>query len=304
MAEERLIDDDKDRKYKIRRNADGEDELIIDDTETPDDESDIPVFDIPVYLEDDDEAALLTPEQLAERERMRAEEQSAREEKIRIALEKAEKKLNEGDFESALYAVGKVNGVADGNGDYYCLKLKILSRNFTDFQSLEDCAESADGVKQFASAEQKQALKLLSSEYENRANEVEKTVAVLKEENERKKAERRTLFAERNTKAKRNLLISVLPFFALAVLAVIFATRLFSAENGTFVILTIVFAALAAIVLIAVLFALRKYLETNRNVKLNELDSSTKLGREYLGYKQQYEYLKRILDSFENDLSR
>ena len=78
MAEERLIDDDKDRKYKIRRNADGEDELIIDDTETPDDESDIPVFDIPVYLEDDDEAALLTPEQLAERERMRAEEQSAR----------------------------------------------------------------------------------------------------------------------------------------------------------------------------------------------------------------------------------
>ena len=304
MAEERLIDDDKDRKYKIRRNADGEDELIIDDTETPDDESDIPVFDIPVYLEDDDEAALLTPEQLAERERMRAEEQSAREEKIRIALEKAEKKLNEGDVESALYAVGKVNGVADGNGDYYCLKLKILSRNFTDFQSLEDCAESADGVKQFASAEQKQALKLLSSEYENRANEVEKTVAVLKEENERKKAERRTLFAERNTKAKRNLLISVLPFFALAVLAVIFATRLFSAENGTFVILTIVFAALAAIVLIAVLFALRKYLETNRNVKLNELDSSTKLGREYLGYKQQYEYLKRILDSFENDLSR
>ena len=33
MAEERLIDDDKDKKYKIRKNADGEDELYIDDTE-------------------------------------------------------------------------------------------------------------------------------------------------------------------------------------------------------------------------------------------------------------------------------
>ena len=30
MAEERLVDDDKDRKYKIRKNADGEDELVID----------------------------------------------------------------------------------------------------------------------------------------------------------------------------------------------------------------------------------------------------------------------------------
>ena len=36
MAEERLIDDDKDRKYKVIKNADGEDELVIDDT--PDEE--------------------------------------------------------------------------------------------------------------------------------------------------------------------------------------------------------------------------------------------------------------------------
>lgn len=304
MAEERLIDDDKDRKYKIRKNADGEDELVIDDTQTPDDESDIPVFDIPVYLEDDDEAAVLTPEQLAERERIRSEEEAARAEKIKSALEKAELKLEEGDFESALYAVGKVNGIADGNGDYYFLKLKILSRNFTDFQSLSECAETAGGVKEFSSSEQKQALKSLSSVYRNRANEAEKTATALKAENERKKSERRSVFAERKTKAQRNLLIAVLPFLVFVVLAIVFATRLFSAENGTFVVLTIVFSALAAIVFIAVLFTLRKFLEANRNVKLNELDSSTKLGREYLETQKQYEYLKIILDSFENDISR
>ena len=304
MAEERLIDDDKDRKYKIRKNADGEDELVIDDTQTPDDESDIPVFDIPVYLEDDDEAAVLTPEQLAERERIRSEEEAARAEKIKSALEKAELKLEEGDFESALYAVGKVNGIADGNGDYYFLKLKILSRNFTDFQSLSECAETAGGVKEFSSSEQKQALKSISTVYETRANEAEKTAAALKEENERKKSERRSVFAERKTKAQRNLLVTVLPFLAFVVLAIVFATRLFSAENGTFVVLTIVFSALAAIVFVAVLFTLRKFLEAARNVKLNELDSSTKLGREYLETQKQYEYLKRILDSFDDDLSR
>ena len=38
MAEERLIDDDKDRKYRIRKNENGEEELvIIDDVEEEED---------------------------------------------------------------------------------------------------------------------------------------------------------------------------------------------------------------------------------------------------------------------------
>ena len=73
MAEERLIDDDKDRKYKIRINEDGEEELVIDDT--PDeDESDIPVFQIPVYDEDDEDATSLSPQEFAEREKRKKEE--------------------------------------------------------------------------------------------------------------------------------------------------------------------------------------------------------------------------------------
>ena len=44
MAEERLIDDDKDRKYKIRKNADGEEELIVIDPEDgEEEESDIQI---------------------------------------------------------------------------------------------------------------------------------------------------------------------------------------------------------------------------------------------------------------------
>ena len=82
MAEERLIDDDKDRKYKIRKNADGEDELYIDDT--PDEEDDVimPVFAVPYDDEDDDEAVSLTPEQFAERERIKQEEREAREKRL------------------------------------------------------------------------------------------------------------------------------------------------------------------------------------------------------------------------------
>ena len=51
MAEERLIDDDKDRKYRIRVNENGEEELEIID---PDDVDEEPVFDMPDYEEDDE----------------------------------------------------------------------------------------------------------------------------------------------------------------------------------------------------------------------------------------------------------
>ena len=77
MAEERLIDDDKDKKYKIRKNAEGVDELYIDGE--PEEEL---TFEIPEFETDDEEAAVMTPEQLAAREKMREDEERRRVEKI------------------------------------------------------------------------------------------------------------------------------------------------------------------------------------------------------------------------------
>ena len=82
-----------------------------------------------------------------------------------------------------------------------------------------------------------------------------------------------------------------------------FSSLLFSADNGIYLILTIVFAALTFVVLVCTLITLRKFLDASRTVKLNEKDSSTKLGREYLRTKTECDYIKRILASFENDLS-
>ena len=49
MAEERLIDEDKDKKYRIKINADGEEELVIEGGEQqPEEEA---VFDVPVVEE-------------------------------------------------------------------------------------------------------------------------------------------------------------------------------------------------------------------------------------------------------------
>ena len=83
MAEERLIDDDKDRKYKIRVNEDGEEELIIAPQTAAEEAAEID-FEVPDFDDDDEEAAVMTPEQLAARQRRREEEAARRAKKFSL----------------------------------------------------------------------------------------------------------------------------------------------------------------------------------------------------------------------------
>ena len=66
MAEERLIDDDKDRKYKIRINENGEEELVIVDTE--DEEEELPEYGV-VTDEENSNSIEESEELAAQRER-------------------------------------------------------------------------------------------------------------------------------------------------------------------------------------------------------------------------------------------
>lgn len=299
MAEERLIDDDKDRKYKIRKNADGEDELVIDDT--PDEEEpEIPVFAVPEFDGDDEEAAVLTPEQLAERQRQREEEERRRAEKLAALLDEARAKIADGNFESALFAINQAAELKENDGEIYCLKLRILSRNFNDYTAVAECAEAADGVREYASAEQKEGLKKLASGLKKRIDETGARAKTLKEENEAKKAERREVFAAERSRAVKRLLAAGVPFIVFLVLAISFASVIFAMENGAFVIATIVFAALAVIAFIFTAVMLHGFWGAQRNYSLNEKDKSTKLGRQYLEVKAELEKLENIYSALEN----
>ena len=133
MAEERLIDDDKDKKYKIRKNAEGVDELYIDGE--PEEEL---TFEIPEFETDDEEAAVMTPEQLAAREKMREDEERRRVEKIANLIQKAERALEEGDYDSARYHLAEAAETDGKNGEIRFLQLKALTQNFTDFTLASD----------------------------------------------------------------------------------------------------------------------------------------------------------------------
>lgn len=297
MAEERLIDDDKDRKFKIIKNEDGEEELVLN--ENSEEQEETPVLDIYEYEDDED----LTAEQLAEKERLRQAKEEAERVKFYECIQKAQSFLDEGDFESALYNLNQADEFAEDTGEYHCLKLKILTRNFTDFTSLEKCEKASKGVKKFATAEQKAELFENSAPFKAKLKEVEDKTNKLYKENEQKKAERRSTFKELYKKAARNLTFAGVPFLIFTALLITFASMIFALENGAFLILTIVFGALNFIALIFTLIALRRFLEARRRVKLNERDTASKLGREYLSSKQELEQIKQILSSFENDLS-
>lgn len=301
MAEERLIDDDKDKKYKIRKNADGEDELVIDEGAGDDGESDIPLFEVSVFESDDEEAAQLTPEQFAERKRKAEEEQKLRAEKKSARLAAAREKFAAGDFEAALYEVNCAEEITPNDGEVYCVKLMALTRNFTDFTSLDDCVAAADGVRLHADEKQKSELQPFAAAkgFRKQVDEARAKTEMLATENERKKAVRRQVFADKKRRAITLFACAAVPFAALAVLAIVFASMIFAAENGLYLILTIAFGALAAVALIFVLITAHRLWDACRNCKLNETDLSTKLGREYLEAKAAFDKLNRIYSLFD-----
>lgn len=299
MAEERLIDDDKDRKYKIRINEDGEEELVIDESAEQEGESEIPVFEIPADGEDDEEAALLTPEQLAERERLKLEEQTKRKDAAEALYAKTVKSFDEGDFEAALYAVNRALELTPDDGRLWLYKLKTVSRNLTEFNSPESCAEAADGVAEFCSGEQKAELKTLTSALEERLAQAKTRTAELEIKNEAGKAERRDEFARMRKKSLIWLLASGIPFIVFTVAAIVFATMIFANEQGAFIIATAVAGGLAAVMLAVTAIAANKFWAAQRYVKLNERDNTTKIGRQYLESKSEADNLARVLQAIE-----
>lgn len=300
MAEERLIDDDKDRKYRIRKNADGEDELYI--VSSDDEKEDDAAYLVPELEEDDEEAAVLTPEELAEREREREEAEAARQKAIADYTVKAGEFFAIGDFDGAAYAAEQALGLNAEDGALNCLRLRAVTKDFNDFSRADDCAKAANGVKNYASDEQKAELCELSAEAEKRMHALASEVETLTKENDEKKSERRKFFLEKRKKALIFNAVTAIPFAACLFVALYFASVMFANLDYTNQIITFVFAGLAGVLFIATLFALRNLVKCQRNLSMNEKNSSTKLGRELEEKKAECALIEKVIASFKDGL--
>ncbi len=294
MAEERLIDDDKDKKYKIRKNAQGEDELYLE--ESPEEEV---TFEIPEFETDDEEAAVMTPEQLAARQKMLEEEQKRRAEKIADLISRANEAAEAENYEAARYHLAEAAEIDGENGEIRFLQLKTLTRGFTDYTLLDEAAEAAEGVKDYCTPEQKKELSEISAPLKERMEKTEAELNALGEENEAKKAERREVFKNKRKAALIAFTATAVPLLLCAICAAVVGSKINSVKDSTvFIAVTIVFAALAVIAFIATIFTAHNLWKTSQKVKRNENNQNTRLGREYEAKKTEFAELTAIYNSF------
>lgn len=295
MAEERMIDDDlnKDKKYRIRKNADGEDELYIDDS-VEETFEDLPAvaFDMP------EENGEITPE----REVIESEEGDYVPEQISNAcfeaVERAKKCIEEEDYISALKNIEEAQNSDPYDGAAWALKLTAVTRNFSEFSNVDDLVNIAEDVSKYCSDEYKAELAEKSAPLEGRIIELEERAASMHVEVEKKKTERRELFLSDRKRAVLWFSVTALPFIICLVVALAFTSVMFARQDGVNLIIMIVFASLAALFFIASLFTGRKLWAAMKKLSLNEKNSSTKLGREYESTLAEAEKLNTVLHSF------
>lgn len=298
MAEERLTDTDldKDKKYRIRKNADGEEELVIDDSAEEGDEE--VEFSVPEFSYDVENVENLTPEQYEEYLKKRAEEEALKEEAFKKHFEEAKTALENKEYETVLHHANAILEQDEQNAEALGYKLRALSRGFTDVIELAACADVADVLKETDDDDVKAGLlEDMEPFYTQELNSRKAQERQLSEENDAKKTERRVRFVQEKKIALRRFLCAAIPFAIFLALTIGFGCYVTARENGLFVIFTAVFGGLELIALVFTLITLHYLLDASRKVRLNERDSSTKLGRELIAVQTEIEQINRIFSA-------
>ncbi len=279
MAEERLIDRDKDEKYRIITNEKGEEELIIKEDEPAEPEE------IDYYYEEENE---LTEEQRLALEREAEEARLKKERDIIAFRESARRDVVEGKFATAMDAILALEDLDAADGEIYCLKLRAVTQNFTDFSDEPSISSAAAEVNSNATAMQR---KEIYDEYGEALKALrEQKGAEYAEVNEKFKAEqqaRRDILKPRRRVALIRFGIAIGAFLVFLITALCFSSIMFSNKEGTFIYVTVAFAILAFICLvIGVIFA-KGLINAVRMYNKNERDNTSKLGREK-AFKESY----------------
>ena len=299
MAEERLIDDDKDRKYKIRKNADGEDELYIDIEEGEEQEESVE-FEVPEFETDDEEAAVLTPEQFAERERLKKEEEAKKREKVGGLLSHARSLIAEQSYEGALYCITEAEELIENDGEIAAVKLLAVTENLRSFSG-EDVADAVEGVENYSTAEHRAELSEHLNKLNAQADGLSKEVEDLKITNEEKKAERREVFLNKRKKSLIFFAAAAVPFLVFLILGIYYATIMHAVKDGRNIIYTFVFFGIAGALFVVLLFAAHMLWDSAKKVSLNEKNSSTQIGRQYESKREQLSLILRVITALKGE---
>ncbi len=294
------------KKFVIRKNEDGEDELVYVGGELETDESEtdqegnviVDAYEVKEFEEDDEEAAVMTPEQLAEREKRRAEEKEKKQKQAAELLEKAMQCIEDKDFGGAVYSLSLAEEQDPDSTTIKCEKYRAACKDFTDWDAdIDEIAEAASDVGENCTPEEKADLLSKSAKVKDLIAETASRLNELSAENEQGKQEREEIFILLRRRAFRHFLYTAVPFLVALILGICFTPVMYANENGVFLILMIVFYAIAFVFLVASLITLHGLVNAQHKLKLNTKNSSTKIGRQFEETEAKYNTLRGIYES-------
>ena len=289
MAEERLIDDDKDKnkKYTVRTNADGEEEFVIFEPAPREGVGEV------ADMQFDEEYAFGNRSSV----RFGEEEDFAAEAKECMAR---------GSYSTALECVARAARLSPRDGETAALELRIYTRDMTDFShgALQGARSAVRRVAEYASKDTKERLKAMCAQPVG-AQPVGAAVRAacdradrLRAQNESAKMERESLFKAPFVRARKRFLLSLVPLALLTACTAVFVA-LFALYGGAYAVAAWICGGLAAVSFALSAFAARKLYITARRMAINRDDSRSRLGRECLAAEEDIKILRSILDAVE-----
>ncbi len=247
--------------------------------------------------EDDESLVNLTPEEAAEL--LKKREEKARQDKERYEKLKkdGEAALDNGDYKTARECFSKANEIFTDELDLNVGYMRAYSEDFTAFKDFEtvmevyeQCFESAG--EPFA----KRVKEGFGEKLQAQLTEWKKEEAQVSASFTAAQSERREFFSARAKKQNGALLKLSIPFFPALLVCVLSLCFINAIEGNLFVILAVVFGAIAAILLIPTLIAAKNAMNANRLLRENEDIYSTQEGRSLARLRNRIEGISFILN--------
>ena len=296
--EEKIIDEEIGRKIRIKKTLDGEMDVVDELAETTEElvegEEEY-AFELPEYLEDDEDLVGLSPEEAMElRKKKQAEAEAKRAEYDRLLVE-GEALLEEGSYRSAELKFEKALMLDDLATEATVGYWRAKTENFTNPDVLMDeyVEEGYDGLEYDLGRKAVEQIRINYAErFRRRYDELAKEEAPLRAQVEEAQARRRAVLKPRRVKSFIGFLASAVPFVVLLILTIVFGLKNFTVKDDSYFLPTIIVGSVALVSFIVFGVFTNKFINACRIYRTNERLSSTDEGarlEEVEAYKSLYQ---------------
>ena len=249
-------------------------------------------------LQEDDESLVnLTPEEAAALLKRREEKARQDKERYEKLKKEGEAALDNGDYKTARECFSKANEIFSDELDLNVGYMRAYSEDFTAWDKFETVMEVYEQC--FASAGEpfaKRVKEAFGEKLQAQLTEWKKEEEASAASFNAAQAERREVFSARAKKQNGTLLKLCIPFFPALLICVLSLCFINAIEGNLFVILAVVFGAIAAILLIPTLIASKNAMNANRLLRENEDIYSTQEGRNLARLRDTIEGISFILN--------